>query len=96
MRVWAENELSMEVLSLSKSALQEDDCVMELCGQWLAYRVSLRGCFVSLHSHSMDRGEEPILLLTVGDDQAGWRIICPGSRKSPGSSFWYAEIGDVR
>jgi hypothetical protein len=34
--VWAENELSMEVLSLGKSALQEDDCVMNfVVNGWL-------------------------------------------------------------
>jgi hypothetical protein len=73
---WAENTLGMEVLSIGRSAdNQREDCVLEITSRWLAYRLALRGGWVWLSIALMDKGDEPELLLNVGDGEVGFRTL---------------------
>ena len=74
--VWCEDQLEMEVLSLGRSVNATEDCVLELAGKWLAYRIALRGTWIWLFLSLMDSGGEPELLLNVGDTAQGWRKTC--------------------
>jgi hypothetical protein len=74
---WFETRLGMHVLSIGREADNvTDDCVMEVCGRWLAYRLALRGGWVWLHVSLMDYGNPPELLLTTADGPEGWRQVC--------------------
>jgi hypothetical protein len=52
-----------------------EDCVMELTGKHLAYRIALRGGWIWLSAQLMDKGDQPEPLVNVGDGEAGWRTI---------------------
>jgi hypothetical protein len=59
---WCEVQLGHETLSVGKSANSAEDCTLELCGRWLAYRIAL-----SRSVGLMDSGDEPEMYLGVGD-----------------------------
>jgi hypothetical protein len=63
---WADNEFEMEVLSIGRSVDAKEDCVMELCGRWLAYRIALRGGWVWLSASLMDAICEPRFAVANG------------------------------
>lgn len=74
---WCENTLGTEVLSIGRSADNSiEDCVMAICGRWLAYRIALRGGWIWLFASLMDSADKPELLLNVGDGETGWKTIC--------------------
>jgi hypothetical protein len=77
--VWCENTLGMQVLSIGRSAddhINREDCVMEICGRWLARRIALRGGWIWLSACLMDSGNQPEPLVNFGDGEAGWTTIC--------------------
>lgn len=74
---WCENQLGTGLLSIGRSADNTtEDCVMELTGRWLAYRIPFRGGWIWLSACLMDAGDEPLALLVVGDGEAGWKTVC--------------------
>jgi hypothetical protein len=70
-----ETDLAMEVLTIGKLEDPLEDCVLEVCGKWLAYRIALHGGGAFLSAQLMDAGDEPDLLLRVRDDAAGWQTV---------------------
>jgi hypothetical protein len=75
---WAEVQLGMTVLSIGSEGSDRKDscCTLDVCGRHLFYRIKLDGERVWLSACRMDSGNEPELLLTVGDEQQGWRKVC--------------------
>ena len=74
---WLETKLGADVLSIGRSADNAtEDCVLELCGKWFAYRIALRGGWIWLSACLMDKGDAVQHLLSVGDGPEGWRTIC--------------------
>ena len=58
--VWCENMLGTEVLLIGRSADNTtENCVMEICGRWLVYRIALRGGWIWLSAQLMDKGDSP-------------------------------------
>ncbi len=74
--VWCEDQLGLETLSIGRGADSPEDCTLELCGKWLAYRFALRGGWVWLYASPMDAVIAPELLLNAGDGPEGWRRLC--------------------
>jgi hypothetical protein len=74
---WFQQTLAMEVITIGRAADNlTEDCLMEVGGRWLFFRIALRGGWVWLSVCLMDEGDEPQLLLNVGDGPEGWRTIC--------------------
>ena len=74
---WCDDQLGLDVLSIGRSADNLiEDCVLEMCGKWLAYRVALRGGWVFLKAQLCDAGGEPELLFNAGDGASGWKLVC--------------------
>lgn len=38
-----ENDWGMETIACGRGALADEDCVLEICGRWLAFRIALHG-----------------------------------------------------
>ena len=74
--VWCEDQLGLEVQSMGREANSQEDCVLELCGKWLAYRFALRGGWVWLYAASLNAAQAPDLLLNAGDGPRGWKQLC--------------------
>ena len=72
---WLENEHAMVVLTIGRSAVEAEDCVMEVCGQWLAFRVALVRDEVRLAAALMDTAGAPQTLLRARDDTQGWDLV---------------------
>jgi hypothetical protein len=73
---WLQGHLDMEVLSIGRSADNTtEDCVLEICGRWLTYRISLRGGWVWLSVQLADRADEPEFIVNAADGGDGWRRI---------------------
>jgi hypothetical protein len=52
------------------------ECVLEIAGRWLLYRVALKNSEqVELSVAILDRAESPESLLHVRDDASGWQMI---------------------
>ena len=71
-------QLEMEVLSIGRSAQESfyEDCVMEVCGRFLTFRISLRGGWIWCCAKSLDVIQEWDFLVNVGDCSNGWSTIC--------------------
>jgi hypothetical protein len=72
--VWFENTLGMEVLTLGRTAedtLAGEDCVMELAGAQLYYRLSLRGTWLWVRAAGLDESDMPSLF-NLPDGPGGW------------------------
>jgi hypothetical protein len=78
---WCSHTLGLEVMSIGRSP--EDnfnalDCVLEMSGRFLAYRITLRGGWALLYAVEMDSPGKFELLINVADGEAGWqKTICP-------------------
>jgi len=71
--LWFENNLdATELISIGRSATDDADCVMEVAGRWLCYRIALHGVEVHLAAALMDAAAPPDLLLRDKDTAAGW------------------------
>jgi hypothetical protein len=73
--LWLERVSSAEVLSIGPPALSKEDCVMELSGRSLFYRVGLRGTWIWVSAGPMDAADQPELLFNIGDGPAGWTTV---------------------
>ena len=69
--IWCERVLGTEVLSIGRAALAQEDCVMELVGAQLYYRVALRGGWIWVGAAGLDEGDLPPLF-NIGDGPSGW------------------------
>jgi hypothetical protein len=69
--LWLDSVVGMEVLSMGRSAIDKDDCVLELYGTALHVRVALRGGWIWLSVCGLDEGE-PEALCNFGDGARGW------------------------
>jgi hypothetical protein len=75
---WCSHTLGLEVMSIGRSVednIKGEDYVLEMRGRFVAYRITLRGGWVSLYAAEMDAPEEFQLLINVGDGAEGWRTI---------------------
>jgi hypothetical protein len=71
-----ENDFELEAVSIGKSTDESESYIMEIAGQHLAYRISLRNDGGLLLSASlMDGPGEPDLLLRDRDNAEGWRTV---------------------
>ena len=74
--LWCERNLGVEVLSIGRDATNlVADCIMEISGAQLLYRVGLRGGWVWVAAGGMDEGEQPEELFNVGDGPEGWVVV---------------------
>ena len=71
---WFTDRLDIEVLSIGRSAHAVENCLLEIVGKWLAYRITLRGGWVWLYACSMNESE-PQLIFNVGDTPSGWTTV---------------------
>ena len=69
------NEFDMEAIACGRGAVSDEDCVLEICGKWLAYHIALRGLEVRLSATPMDTAEAPLMLLRAPDSRGGWETI---------------------
>ena len=74
---WLSNHLDLEVMGCGQSGADRPEAIrLELAGKFLAYHLTLdQGC-VSLSAQLMDQGDQPELLLKVGDTLPEWRTVC--------------------
>jgi hypothetical protein len=72
---WLGNEFDMEAIACGRGAVSDEDCVLEICGKWLAYHIALRGAEVRLSATPMDTASAPELLLRAPDSRAGWETV---------------------
>ena len=70
-----ENELGMEAITCGRGASAGEDCVLEICGEWLAFRVALHGAEIRLAAALMDGDGTYEMLLRSHDDSAGWDTV---------------------
>ncbi len=73
---WMDVQLGMEVLSIGRSAEEKADCVLEVCGKWLSFRIALQGGWIWLFAQPLDVCQDWDLLVNVGDGEDGWKTIC--------------------
>jgi hypothetical protein len=77
-----ENDWGMEAIACGRGALADEDCVLEICGRWLAFRIALHGPEVRTAACLMDAADPPETLLRSPDTEAGWdtaqRLIASG------------------
>ena len=69
---WLEHALGMETLSIGRAAVDDEDCVLEIAGRWLCYRVALHGPEVRTAASLMDGIAPPETLLRSPDTEGGW------------------------
>jgi hypothetical protein len=69
--LWLDSVCGLEVLSMGRSAIDKDDCVLELCGTQLHVRVALRGGWVWLSACGLDEGP-PEAICNFPDGPQGW------------------------
>ena len=72
---WLGSEFDMEAIGCGRGAVSDEDCVLEICGKWLAYQIALRGVEVRLSAAPMDTAAAPEVLLRAPDSRAGWETI---------------------
>ena len=70
-----ESDYGMEVLSIGRSAVSDESCMLEICGTWLCFRIALRECEVHVAATEMDSGAPPDLLMKAKDDEDGWKSV---------------------
>jgi hypothetical protein len=71
-----ENDFELETVSIGKSADESESYMMEIAGQHLAYRISLRNDGgLLLSAQVMDTADPPDLLLRDCDSAKGWRTV---------------------
>jgi hypothetical protein len=72
---WLGNEFGMEAIACGRGALSNADCVLEICGKFLFFTITLRAGDVTVAAQPMDAGDPPDLLLRIGDNENGWDTI---------------------
>jgi hypothetical protein len=72
---WLDYTAGMEVLSIGRSAIDKEDCVMELSGRSLFFRIALRGGWIWISATGMDEADQPELLFNIGDGPEGWIVV---------------------
>jgi hypothetical protein len=70
-----EHDAGMEAIACGRGAVSDEDCVLEICGKFLAYRIALRGVEVRLSAQPMDTAAAPEMLLRAPDSRAGWETV---------------------
>ena len=73
--LWLERTLSAEILSIGRPALSRYDCVLEVCGTSLFFRIALRGNWIWISVGTLDEAEQPELLFNIGDGPEGWTTV---------------------
>ena len=77
--LWIEHTTGAEVLFIGRAQndyLAREDCVMELAGNALFYRISLRGGWIWISVCPLDEAtERPESLFNLGDGPAGWIVV---------------------
>jgi hypothetical protein len=74
--VFLDDQCGMEILSIGREGLdRQDSCTLIAFGKWLCYHVILDNSFVFLKVSLMDQGNEPELILSVGDVDERWREL---------------------
>jgi hypothetical protein len=73
---WLQAAAGLELILIGRSADDmTNDCVLELTGRWLSYKIELHGTWVWLSVCLMDFGERWEKLFNVGDTTAGWTTM---------------------
>ena len=72
---WLDSVVGTEVLSIGRSAIAQDDCVMELCGSQLLIKIALRGGWIWVSACGMDEADQPELIFNIGDGREGWVTV---------------------
>jgi len=71
---WLDCVVGLEVLSIGRSAINREDCVLEICGSQMLVRVAIQGTWIWLSACGLDEAElEP--LFNTGDGPAGWTTV---------------------
>jgi hypothetical protein len=71
---WCDAVLGREVLSIGRSAIDKEDCVLELCGSQLLVRVAIASSWIWISACSLDE-DTPEFLFNIGDAPAGWLTV---------------------
>ena len=75
--VWLENRAGLDTLAIGRDGLApKDSCLLEMSGRQLFYSILLDGGWVAVSVQSMDTGDSPEKLMTVGDGADGWQMVC--------------------
>jgi hypothetical protein len=72
---WLANEFDMEAISCGRGAVSDADWVLEICGRFLFFTISLHGAEIRVAAQPMDTGDAPDLLLRSRDNAAGWQTV---------------------
>jgi hypothetical protein len=76
--LFIERATGLEVLNIGRAPndyLAKEDCVMELAGNALFYRISLRGGWIWIGACGLDEGDRPPGLFNLGDGPDGWTVV---------------------
>jgi hypothetical protein len=72
---WLDATVGMEVLSIGRSAIDREDCVLELCGSQMLVRVAIQGTWIWIAVGSLDEASSPEPLFNVADGPQGWTTV---------------------
>ena len=72
---WLGNEFDMEAIACGRGATSDEDCVLQICGRFLFFTITLRAGGVTVAAQPMDSGAAPDLLLRAADNPAGWQTV---------------------
>ena len=74
--LFLDDQCGMSILCIGREGLdREHSCTLIAMGKWLCYYVILDKTFVFLKVSLMDQGNEPELILSVGDVDERWREL---------------------
>jgi hypothetical protein len=72
---FAEARLEMECLGIGGSPDEVVDCLAELAGKSLLYRIALKEGRILLSVQLLDCAADPELLLDIDDSASGWQVV---------------------
>ena len=72
---WLGDEFDMEAIACGRGESDADCAVLEICGRFLFFTITLRVDGVTVAALPMDTGAAPDLLLRAADNPAGWRTM---------------------
>jgi hypothetical protein len=68
---WCEHVVGAEAVYIGRPALAKEDCILELCGTSLFFRIALRGNWIWISVGTLDE-DQPEFLFNVADGSEGW------------------------
>ena len=71
---WFERVVGLEVLYIGRPANSKIDCLVDLSGSQLFYRVAMRGNWLWLYGCGMDEPDQLEFLYNCGDGPSGWSL----------------------